>query len=225
MRRLLVLALLLMATTSVLAWSRYDQPPTTSRYETDSSSHSKLDDIQRRLDQTEFQRQLEFEAQRSAIQEAQEEARREAEERAKHARQEAEDRAAEIENQVRIASASSRTQIYVLLAFLVFVFVAYKVVRDKQHSEGNTLKPHEKAGVVIAISGVSIILCALFMSSPWTPQLDFWQNLMDDFTTIDYWPYFQTKFIVLPCLGIVFYGALVYLDILRAPRFLVALFE
>jgi len=172
---------------------------------------------------------MESEEQRAAAEEAQEAARREAEERAEQARQEAEDRAAEIENRERIASASNRTLIYEVLIFLAFVVASYKIVRDKQHSKENALKPHEKAGVVIGVMGGAILLCALFVSSPWVPQLDFWQNLTKEWMVISigqYWPYYvQTKFIVLPCIGLIIYGALVYLEIFRAPQVLQSRFE
>lgn len=236
MKRIVILACLLVATSSAFPWSRYDQPQNSYLYSAESSTQSKLDEMQRRLDQAEFERQMEYEERRAAAEEAQEAARREAEEaqeaakreaeeRAEQARQEAEDRATEIENRERIASASTRTLIYEALAFLAFVIASYKIIRDKRHSKENALKPHEKAGVVIGVIGGAILLGALFVSSPWVPQLDFWQNLMQEFMAIDFWPYVQTKFIVLPCIGLILYGALVYLEILRAPQLLLSRFE
>lgn len=225
MKHIVILASLLLATSSAFPWSRYDQPRNSYLYPTESSTQSKLDEMQRRLEQAEFERQMKDEEQRAAAEEAQEAARRDAEERAEQARQEAEDRAAEIENRERIASAQNRTLIYEALAFLAFVIASYKIVRDKRHSMENALKPHEKTGVVIGVFGGVILLCALFVSSPWVPQLDFWQNLMQDFMTIDFWPSVPTKFVVLPCIGLILYGALVYLEIFRAPKILLSRFE
>ena len=225
MKRIVILAGLLAAASSAFPWSRYDQPRNSYLYPAESSAQSKLEEMQLRLDQAELERQMEHEAQRAAAEEAHEAAKREAEERAEQARQDAEDRAAEIEHRERIASASSRTLIYEVLAFLAFVTASYKIVRDKRHSKENVLKSHEKAGVVIGVTGISILLCALFVSSPWIPKLDFWQNLMQDYMTIEVWPYVQTKFIVLPCIGLIFYGALVYLEIFRAPQLLLSQFE
>lgn len=225
MKRIIVLACLSVATSSAFPWSRYDQPQNSYLYPAENSTQSKLDEMQQRLDQAEFERQMELEEQRAAAEEAQEEARREAEERAEQARQEAEDRAVEIENRERIASAKNRTLMYEALAFLAFVVASYKIIRDKRHSKENNLKPHEKAGVVIGVMGGSIMLCALFVSSPWIPQLDFWQNIMLEFMTIDVWPYVRTKFVVLSCIGLIFYGALVYLEIFKAPQLLLSRFE
>lgn len=202
----------------------------------DNSTQSKLDEMQRRLDESELDRLIELDNQRAAAEDAKEATlleaeeaqatiKLEAEERAKLARQEAEDRGVEIEDRKQIASASKRTSIYEALAFLAFMFVSYKIVRDKRNSKENALKPHEKTGVVIGITGVAILLCALSVSSPWIPQMDFWQNLMQDFMTIDFWPYVHTKFIILPCIGLMLYGALVYLEIFKAPKPLLSPFE
>lgn len=105
MKRIIILVGLSVATSSAFSWSRYDQPQNSYLYPAENSTQSKLNEMQQRLDQAEFERQMELEEQRAAAEEAQEAARREAEERAEQARQEAEDRAAEIENRERIASA------------------------------------------------------------------------------------------------------------------------
>lgn len=225
MKRIIILACLSVATSSAFSWSHSDQPQNSYLYSAENSTQSKLDEMQRRLDQADFERLMELEEQRAAAEEAQEAARSEAEERAEQARQEAEDRAAEIEKKERIASARNRTLMYEALAILAFMVASYKVIRDKHHSKENTLKPHEKAGVVIGVMGGAIMLSALFVSSPWTPHLDFWQNIMQEFMTIDVWPYVQTKFIILSCIGLISYGAMVYLEILKAPKFLLSRFE
>lgn len=108
---------------------------------------------------------------------------------------------------------------------MLFALSAYKIARGKRHTKENALNPHEKTGVIIGITSVLILLSALLVSSPWTPQLDFWQNLMQEYMTIDFWPYLQTKFIVLSCIVLIFYGALVYLDILKAPQFVLSRFD
>lgn len=235
MKRIIFVCLLVSAA-STFGWSRFDQSQNSYLYPNENSTQSKLDEMQRRLDQAEFERQMDLEEQRAAAEEAQEaarleaeeraeQARQEAEERAEQARQEAEDRAAEIEKRERIASARKRTVIYESLTLLALMVASYKILRDRRNSKGNVLKSNEKAGVVIGVVGGAIMICALFVSSPWNPQLDFWQNIMQEFMTIDVWPYVQTKFIVLSCLGMILYGALVYLEIFKAPKLLLSRFE
>jgi hypothetical protein len=225
MKSLIVLALLLGVASSAFPQSRYDPYPNSYLRPTESATQSKLDEMQRRLEQSEFERQLERDEQKAAAEEAANAARQEAEERAEQAKQEAEERAAEIENRERLAAAKSRNYIYMIFALLLSALILYKIGKDKRSNPENALNTHEKTGVLIAVTGISIMLCALFMSSPWVPHLDIWQNLMLDFMTIDFWPNIQTKFVVLPCIVLAFYGALVYFEILRAPKFLLSRFE
>ena len=222
MKRFAILIGLFVVTTSAFPW---DQSRNSLLLPAEPSTLFKLDEAQQRLDRADIRRQMDYEARRAAAEEAQEIARLEAEERAERARQEAEDRAAAIENRERIASAGSRTLLYEAFAFLVLAVAANKIIRDKRRSEDNALKPQEKAGVFIGIVGGAIILSALFVSGPWIPQLDFWQNLMNEFFTIEFWPDVPTKFVVLPCIGLILYGALVYLEILKAPQKLLSRFE
>lgn len=236
MKTIVLLAFLLAVASPALPGSRYDQFPNSYLYPAESSTQSKLDEMQRRLDQAELERLMDYDEQRAAAEEVREAARQQAEEhaeqakqeaevRTEQARQEAEDRAVEIANRERIVGANSRNLIYKVLVFLIFALAAYKIARGKLHTKENALNPHEKTGVIIGITSVLILLSALFLSSPWTPQLDFWQNLMQEYMTIDFWPYIQTKFIVLPCIVLIFYGALVYLDILKAPQFVLSRFD
>ena len=224
--------MLLIATSSAFPQSRYDPYPNPYFGTTEDATQSKLDELQRRLDQSEFERQLERQEQASAAQEAADAAKQEAEERAEMAKQEAEDRAAELENLERIAAASNRNFIYEAVAFLFFGVALYKVGKDKRRRQENILNPHEKTGVVIAIAGIVISLFALFISDPWVPHLDIWQHLMSDAVTcysgvlpVIGWVAIPTKFVVLPCIVLILYGVLVYLEILSAPKFLVYRFE
>ena len=232
MKSLVLLALLLGVASSAFPWSRYDPYPNSYLRPTDSATQSKMDEMQRRLEQSEFERQLERDEQKAAAEEAANAARQEAEERAEQAKQEAEDSAADLENRERISAASNRNFIYETVAFLFFGFALYKVGKDKRRRQENILNPHEKTGVVIAIAGIAISIIALFISGPWVPQLDIWQHLMSDILTCysGVWPVIgwieiQTKFVVLPCIVLIFYGVLVYLEILNAPSFLVSRFE
>lgn len=225
MKSLVLLALLLGLAPSVFPWSRDDPYPNSYLRPTESATQSKLDEMQRRLEQSESERQLERDEQKAADEGAANAARQEAEERAEQAKQEAEERASDIENRERLAAAKSRNYIYMMFALLLSALVLYKIGKDKRRNPENALNTHEKTGVVIAVTGIFILLCALFMSSPWIPQLDIWQNLMFEFMVIDFWPNIQTKFIVLPCIVLAFYGALVYFEILRAPQFLLSRFE
>jgi hypothetical protein len=226
MKSIILLALLLGVASSAFPQSRYDPYSNSYLRPTESATQSKLDEMQRHLEQSEFERQLERDEQRAAAEEAANIAREEAEERAEQAKQEAEDRAAEKENRERLAAVKSRNSIYMMFALLLSAFFLYKIGKDKRHNPENTLKKTEKTGVVIVITAISILLSALFVSSPWVPQLDMWQNLMiDQLMSIDLWPYIQTKFIVLPCIVLAFYGTLVYFEILRAPKFLLSRFE
>lgn len=236
MKTIVLLTFLLAVASPALTGSRYDQSPNSYLYPAESSTQLKLDEMQRRLDQAELKRLLDNDEQRAAAEEVREAARQQAEEQAEQAkqeatehadqaRQEAEDRADEIANRERIAGANSRNLLYQVLAFLIFALAAYKIARGKRHTKENALKPHEKTGVIIGTTSVLILLSALLVSSPWTPHLDFWQNLMQEYMTIDFWPYIQTKFIVLSCIVLIFYGALVYLEILKAPQFVLSRFD
>lgn len=229
---LFLLAMLMVATPSAFSQSRYDPYPSPYLRPTENATQSKLDELQRRLDQSEFERQLERHAQKAAAEEAADAARQEAEERAEKAKQDAEDRAADLENRERISSASNRNFIYEMVAFLFFGLALYKVGKDKRRRQENILNPHEKTGVVIAMAGIAISLIALFISGPWVPQLDIWQHIMSDVLTCysGVWPVIgwieiQTKFVLLPCIFLIFYGVLVYLEILNAPSFLMSRFE
>jgi len=227
MKKLVLFVLLLAVTSSAFPWSRYESNQNSYLRPTENETQSKLDEMQRRLDQSEFERQLELEEQKAAAQEAADAARQEAEELAEKAKQEAEDRAAELENRERISAASHRNFTYGIFALVLSVLSLYKIGKDKRQNEENILNAHEKAGVVIAITGVMISLIALFVSSPWIPQLDIWQNLMqDDLMAVMYmgiWPYvIRPKFVLLSCIALILYGAMVYFEILRAPKFLLS---
>ena len=133
MKNLVLLALLLGVTSSAYSWSRYEPSPNSYLQPTESATQSKLDDMQRRLDQSEFERQLERDEQKAAAEEVANTARQELEERAKQAKQEAEDRASEIENRERLAAVMSRNYKYMMFALLLSALVLffYFVARGK----------------------------------------------------------------------------------------------
>lgn len=213
MKSLILLSLLLGVASSAFSWSRFDPYQNSYLRPTDIATQSNFDEIQRRLEKSEIERQFELDEQIAAAEEA-----------ANAARQEAEDRAIEIENRERLAAAKGKNLIYITFALLLSAAVFYKIGKDKRNNPENALNTHEKTGVFIALTAISILLSALFLSSPWIPHVDIWQNLMLG-VTIDFWPNIQTKFIVLPCILLVFYGALVYFEILKAPQFLLSRFE
>lgn len=232
MKLSIVSTLLLVISISAHPWSRYETYKNTYLGQSENQTQSKLDEMQRRLDQAEFDRQLERDEQNELAEQAAILAKEEADERAEEAkieaeniRQEAEDRANEIANASRISAAGNRNNLYAISIFLFFAISLYKIKKDKRNNLENSLRPQEKTGVVITISAFLILISALFVSSPWVPQLDIWQNLMLDFLTIDILPNVQTKFIVLPCIVLIMYGILVYLEIIKAPKFLLKKFE
>ena len=237
MKKLFFIALLIGVTTSVFAQSRNssllnDLFPS----QAENEKQLKLDEMQRRLEWLEIEKQLDRDDRRAEAREAADVVRQEAEERAEQAKKEAEERAEEardearyraavLEEQASIASASNRNFVYKIFAATFVGLVFYRIRKDKRRSQENKLDVQKKTGVVIAISGVTMLLLALFVSSPWMPNLDMWQNLMNDDMTVNVWPYAQTKFVVLSCIVLIFYGALVYLEILRSPQLLVPKFD
>lgn len=151
--------------------------------------------------------------------------KREAEERAEKTKQQIEQVASDLEDRAILDGVKNRNFMYEVLAFLVLFVVTHQIVRDKRYSTENALKPYEKAGVFIGVVGVAVMVFSLFMSSPWIPQVDLWGHLMRDIIVLEFWPYLRTRYIVLFCIGLMLYGGLVYLDIVRVPRFLLSRFE
>lgn len=97
--------LLLAFTTSAFPWSRYDPYSNSLNQE----QQQKLEELQHRLKQTEFQRQLESEFQENAAREAADEARREAEERAQEAIEQADQATADIRNEMLRSKVRTKT--------------------------------------------------------------------------------------------------------------------
>lgn len=243
MKKLVLFVLLIAVTSSAFPRTRND--PNQQQYlsTTENETQSKRDEMQLRLDQSFFERQLELEEQQAAAQEAADAAqeaaeaaqeaadaaRQEAKELAEKAKQEAEDRASELENRERISAASNRNLIYEAFALMLSGLSFYKIGKDKRQHEENILNAKEKAGVVVATTGVMCFLVALFVSRNWVSQLDILQNLMqNEFMSVmylDFWPHaIRTRYVALLSIALIFYGAMIYFEILRAPKFLLSKF-
>lgn len=197
--------------------------------------------MKRRLEQSEFERQLEQQDTEQAIYDAKQEvedraeqARQEAEDKAEQARQEAEDIIAELERKARIKAASNTSLYYVLFCIALAGLTMYKIVKDKKRSLEGRLKANEKVGVCIALIGTMIALTSLVISEPWIPDFDVWQNLMgipysglDGLRVYFSWLGFgmYARHILLACIALIFYSVTVYLEIFKAPKGLLSKFE
>ncbi|MBK9626120.1 MAG: hypothetical protein IPO38_16905 [Rhodocyclaceae bacterium] len=107
MKSLLFLVTLI-ASTSAFSWSRYD---TYDRLTT-QEQQQKLLELQRQLDQAEFQRQMEAVDRERAARDAADEAKREAEARARDAAEQAEQAAADLRNAMIRSSVRTRNRLF-----------------------------------------------------------------------------------------------------------------
>lgn len=230
MKRIIAILCLSVATWPAFSQSPYERPKSLPVYPAANSIQAQMEEMQLRISIAELERQQKAlddlrEELEDAIDEAVEGSKREAEERDEAIQKKIEGLADDFASRERLASAKDKTLIYAVLAFLVIFVVAHQIIRGRRNSQENVLKPHEKAGVLISVTGVGIMFWALIVSHPWAHEFDIWHNIMLDFMTVGIWPYFQTRFVVLWCVGLMLYGALVYLDILKAPRRLLSWFE
>ncbi len=230
MKRIIAMLCLSVATWSAFSQSSYEQRGSLPVYPAANSIQAEMAEMQHRMRIAELDRQQNGldelkEELEDTIDEAVEGAKREAEERDEAIQKTIEELADDFASRERRASTKNRTLIYVVLAFLVLFVVADRVLRDRRHSQENGLKPYEKAGVLIGVAGLAIMCWALIVSFPWVQEFDIWHNIMLDDMIVGIWPYFKTRFVVFWCAGLMLYGALVYLDILKAPRRLLSCFE
>lgn len=231
MKSLLFLVALI-ASTSVFSWSRYDAYDRLTTQE----QQQKLLELQRQLDQAEFQRQLEAVDRERAAREAADEAKREAEERAREAAEQAEQAAADLRNAMIRSSVRTRNGFYLGgLLLLMASFVIYTTKKVK--GGGGLMNEDQKYGVVTMISSFLLILLVLMISEGWNPQMDYLENLLNSlhielielqnenyrpgeffsspYYHLIFWP---SKYVVLALLTVGAYGLTTYLGITGALR-------
>jgi len=158
--------LLLAFTTCAFSWSRY-APYTSSP---NQEQQQKLEELQRRLDQAEFQRQLENEDRENAAREA-------AEEQARAASEQAEQAAADLRNVMNRAAVRMKNNFYLGgLLLLMGGFITY-IIRNTNKEE--QMDENRKFGVIVMVSSFLLIFLVLMISDDWLPQLDYFENLMN----------------------------------------------
>jgi Fe2+ transport system protein B len=114
--------LLLMLATSAFPWSRYDAHTNPISEE----QQQKIEELQRRLEQAEFERQLESADRERAASEAADEARQEAEERAREAAEQAEQDVEDVRNEMIRSAVRTKNNFYlIVLLLLMGVFVTH----------------------------------------------------------------------------------------------------
>lgn len=219
------------ASTSVFSASRYDSYNSLNNHE----QQQKLLDLQRQLDQAEFQRQLEAIDRERAAREAADEAKREAEERAREAAEQAEQAAADLRNAMIRSSVRTRNGFY--LGGLLFLMASFVIYTTKKVKGGGLMDDDQKYGVVAMISAFLLILLVLMISEGWNPQMDYLENLLNSlhielielqnehyrpgeffsspYYHLIYWP---SKYVVLALLTVGAYGLTTYLGITGALR-------
>jgi hypothetical protein len=226
-----IFVLALIVSTSAFSWSRYD----TYDHTTNQEQQQKLLELQRRLDQTEFQRQLDAVDREHAAREAADEARREAEERAREAAEKAEQAAADVRNEMIRSSVRTRNNFY--LAGLLLLMGAFVIYTTKRVNGGGSMDEDQKYGVVTMIASFLLILLVLMISEGWNPQMDYLENLLNSLhieliqlQSEDYKPgeflsspyyhliYWPSKYVVLVLLTVGAYGLTTYLGITGALR-------
>lgn len=230
MKSLLFLVALI-ASTSVFSWSRYD---TYDRLTT-QEQQQKLLELQRQLDQAEFQRQLEAVDRERAAREAADEAKREAEERAREAAEQAEQAAADLRNAMIRSSVRTRNGFY--LGGLLLLMASFVIYTTKKVKGGGLMNEDQKYGVVTMIASFLLILLVLMISEGWNPQMDYLENLLNSlhieliqlqnenykpgeffsspYYHLIFWP---SKYVVLALLTVGAYGLTTYLGITGALR-------
>jgi len=214
--------LLLALTTCAFSWSRYT-PYTSSP---NQEQQQKLEELQRRLDQAEFQRQLENEDRERATREA-------AEERAREASEQAEQTAADLHNAMNRAAVRTKNNFYLGgLMLLMGVFITY-IIRNANKEK--QMDENQKFGVIVMISSFLLIFLVLMISENWLPQLDYFENLMntlqlrligintpsDSYSSLLGFSYLidiPSKYAVLILLTTAAYGLTTYLGITPAIR-------
>lgn len=230
MRALLFLVAFI-ASTSVFSWSRYDA------YDrlTNQEQQQKLLELQRQLDQAEFQRQLEAIDRERAAREAADVARQEAEERAREAAEQAEQAAEEVRVAMIRSSVRARNGFY--LGGLLLLMAAFVIYTSKTVRGGGSMDEDQKYGVVTMIVSFLLILLVLMISEGWNPRMDYLENLLNSlhielielqkenykpgelmgspYYHLIYWP---SKYVVLVLLTVGAYGLTTYLGITGALR-------
>ncbi len=223
--------LLLMLATSAFPWSRYDAHTNPISEE----QQQKIEELQRRLEQAEFERQLESADRERAASEAADEARQEAEERAREAAEQAEQDVEDVRNEMIRSAVRTKNNFYlIVLLLLMGVFVTHIV---KKFNKEKSMDENQKYGVVTMISSFLLTLLALMISEGWEPRMDYLENLMNSlrielieienknykpadllsypYYHLIYWP---SKYVVLALLAVGAYGLTTYLGITPAFR-------
>lgn len=227
----LLFVVALIVSTSAFSWSRYD----TYDNPTNQEQQQKLLELQRRLDQEEFQRQLEVVDRERAAREAADEVRREAEERAREAAEQAEQAAADVRNEIIRSSVRTRNSFY--LGGLLLLIGAFVIYTSKRVNGGGSMDEDQKYGVVTMISSFLLVLLVLMISEGWNPQMDYLENLLNSLhieliqlENADYDPgkfysspyyhliYWPSKYVVLVFITLGAYGLTTYLGISGALR-------
>ena len=174
MKKIVFLVLLLGFTQSAFSWSRYDPYPTTTDQETQLKL--KLEEMQRKLQQAEIDRESEKEERENAAKEAAEQAKQEAEERAKEASEAAEAAAADLRDQMLRSEIKTRNNLY-LSGLLLLIGGGIVYVINKNMSE-TIMNANQKYGIAIIILSILLLILALVISDGWTNRFDFLENLM-----------------------------------------------
>ena len=230
MKSLLFLVALI-ASTSVLSWSRYDN------YDrlTAQDQQQRLLELQRQLDQVELQRQLDAVDRERAAREAADEAKREAEEHAREAAEQAEQAAADLRNAMIRSSVRTRNGFY--LGGLLLLMSSFVIYTTKKVKGAVFMNDDQKYGVVTMISSFLLILLVLMISEGWNPQMDYLENLLNSlhieliqlqnenykpgeffsspYYHLIFWP---SKYVVLALLTVGAYGLTTYLGITGALK-------
>lgn len=231
MMKSLLFLVAFIASTSVFSGSRYD---TYDRL-TNREQEQKLLELQRQLDQAEFQRQLEAIDRESAAREAAEEAKQEAEERAREAAEQAEQAAADLQNAMIRSSVRTRNGVY--LGGLLLLMASFVIYTTKKVKGGELMDEDQKYGIVTMIASFLLTLLVLMISEGWDPQMDYLENMLNSlhielielqnnnyrpgeffsspYYHLIYWP---SKYVVLALLTVGAYGLTTYLGITRAFR-------
>ena len=225
MKNWILFVLLILTTSSGFAWNNYNAPITPIPYfrPVEDETQSKLDEMEMRLNRSEAEVEQELEEQKSQIEDDTQQITEELEEKIKQA----EDRIDNLESRVDLYKDNNSNFLSGIFILALAGLTLYKIRKDKRQNEGDILNQHEKAGVVIALVGVMIAISALFVSSPWSPTLDIWLNLMEnpiiEVMHISIWPYtISPKYVLLSCIALILYGIMVYLEIVRAPKLLIS---